>query len=285
MTYHPRSDRQGESVSSAATSSISTAASRVCSSTGLALERSTGGTIYRTAKSSYGPLNPEVRKSGGNPEEWGRYDVRSHRTIYGATPIEASYAEAMAWARMKLTLDQPQMRDLFDDVAPDDTTTLLEVVQKEWDERHHMPPGGLPAAWRSERLMHEIYLPADGWFVDIEASNSVAAIADAMASDLGAMGVSNLTVSELRGADRHLTTTIAEWIWHRVLDDGSLPLGIRFGSKHGSDWSCWAVWLRATDDSKPHAEETTADAGSAIEDPEHNPPLKQICDLFNLKFH
>jgi hypothetical protein len=260
-------------------------APHVCASTGLALVPSTGGTIWRLAKSSYGPLNPEKRKSGGNSEEWGRYDVRQHRTVYGAQPIEASYAESLAFARKRMTLDQPQLRELFDDVDPADTTALLEAVQREWAERHHMLPGQLNAGWRYERLIHEIYLPADGWFVDIEASDSVAAASDAVGGALAALGVKNLTVGHLRGEDRRVTTAVAEWVWPLVLDDGSLPLGIRFGSKHGSDWTCWAVWLRAVDDDKPSAERTTASPGTPVEDPEHNPPLQHICNMFHIKFH
>ncbi len=101
--------------------------------TGLALRPAAGATIWRIAKTSFGALNPEERKTGSKAETWGRYDVRQHRTIYGASPIETAYGESLAWARMKLTLDQPQLRELFDDVDPDDTTSLREQVQQDWE--------------------------------------------------------------------------------------------------------------------------------------------------------
>jgi len=39
------------------------------------------------------------------------------------------------------------------------------------------------------------------------------------------------------------------------------------------------------DDGDPDGELTTADTGTEIQDPEHNPPLQHICDLFGIKVH
>lgn len=235
------------------------------------------------AKSSYGPMNPPQRSSGSDIAEWGRFDVLDHRTMYGALPATAAYAESLAWARPALSLDGPQMRDLFDDVDADDTTPVLEEVEREWEDRSHLAPRRLPAAWRTERLIHTIGLPAADWFVDIECSSSIAAVEAALGPFLASRSIDHLTVADLRGRDRHLTTGIARWVWGQVLDDGSLPLGIRFGSKHGTDFRCWAVWLRATDDGAPRREPFDADPGTEILAPEHNPPLQQACDLFGLK--
>ncbi|RCS77839.1 hypothetical protein CIK70_12265 [Brachybacterium alimentarium] len=61
-----------------------------------------------------------------------------------------------------------------------------------------------------------------------------------------------LTLAHLTGDDRVLTTAIATALRDEVtLDDGTLPLGIRFLSKHGhparGTGICWAYWMRYVD--------------------------------------
>ena len=46
-------------------------------------------------------------------------------------------------------------------------------------------------------------------------------------------------------------------------------------SKHGSEWSCWAVWLR-----EPHL--LASDAGEKVGPPEENPALSNVLDSYNL---
>lgn len=259
---------------------------RICGRTGLSLVPADGTSIWRVAKTSYGPLNPEQRTATGDRGLWGRYDVPLHRTVYGALPVEAAYGESLAWARAKFSIDGPQMRDLFDDVDAQDTTSLREVVEQEWAGIGfgHMPPGAVPAGWRQERALHELELPSSGWFVDIEAAASVAAVGKSLRAALAALGVRALTVGHLRSEERRVTTTIADWVWHQVLDDGSLPHGVRFGSKHGSDWHCWAIWLRAVDDGRGLESEPVSDrGGSAIGPPDQNEALNRIGELFHLK--
>jgi hypothetical protein len=91
-------------------------------------------------------------------------------------------------------------------------------------------------------------------------------------------------VGDLRGENRHLTTAVAAWIHSRVLDDGSLPHGIVYGSKHGTDYKCWAIWLRNVDDDRDASTEPTkAGAGKEIELPRHNPPLAAVAKHFGLR--
>lgn len=258
---------------------------RVCTSTGLALVGTTPQqTIWRIAKTSYGPLNPPHRAGTGSRLDWGRYDVPGHRTVYGAAPPQAAYAESIAFARPAFDAGTVLMRDLFDDVDPLDNTPLFEVIDRQWADRDHQPPGLLAAGWRQERLIYELRLPETGWFVDIEAAVSVAAVAGGLGKELARLGLRTLTVADLRGPDRTVTTTIAKWVRAQTLDDGSLPHGVQFGSKHGSDWHCWAVWLRAVDDGKTLSEEPTqSDDGHEIQRRELNPPLAEVADLFQIR--
>lgn len=253
---------------------------RVCAVTGLALVPSSN-TAYRIAKESYGPMNPPLRTAKTPRGQWGRYDVLEHRTIYAGAPEHCAYAESLAFARTDIDIE---LSELFDDDVY--FGSLEDEIIQEWMDRDHMTPHQLAAAWRNERLIHEMILPASGWFVDIEHSSSIAAIVENLKPALSMAGVQQLTTSHLRGEDRALTTSIAEWIHKQVLDDGSLPLGIRYGSKHDSHWDNWAIWLRAIDDGKDASSEPTrARPGQAIDKPERNPSLRYICDLFNINCH
>lgn len=253
---------------------------RVCESTGLTLTPSQAVQAFRIAKESYGPMNPPVRRVGDRGT-WGRYDVINHRTIYAGSPQEGSYAESLAFARPAIDVE---LQDLFDE--DDSFGSIEDEVLKEWSERHHMPPGQVAAAWRQERKIHQLELPATGWFVEIETADSIAALTRHLAASLSMAGIERLTTAHLRGENRALTTSFAEWIHKQVLDDGSLPLGIVYGSKHDSDWRNWAIWLRAVDDGKSvSSEPTRVLSADLIDDPGHNEPLQRICGLFMITCH
>ena len=175
------------------------------------------------------------------------------------------------------------LADLFDDVAPG-SGSLLDAVREDWAERNHMQPGRVPQGWRQDRLVYELSLPANGWFIDIERAESIAVIGAALQHQFVTLGIDSLTTAELRGSRREVTTMVADWLRGQTLDDGTLPHGIMFGSKHDSSWHCWAIWLRAVDDGKTKAAEPTkATKGSEIDPCEHNPALRHIVNLFNLK--
>ena len=256
---------------------------RTCEKTGLVLVTGPSDFVWRIAKTSYGAMNPPLRQPDEDRRGWGRYDVLSHRTIYAARPQEAAYAESIAFARQKLSAIK--IGDLFDESARVGARSLLDSVKEEWAERSHMPPGALPAGWRLDRLLFRLKLDPEAWFVDVEAGESVAVIRDQLASSWSTMGLEDFTVANLKAEDRAVTTAVSDWIWPKTLDDGSLPAGIRFRSKHGNDWDCWAVWLRRTDDDNPEAEVTTVSNGADIADPHHNDPLKRIARLFKITCH
>lgn len=54
-------------------------------------------------------------------------------------------------------------------------------------------------------------------------------------------------------------------------DDGGTAIGLRYGSKHGNDWICWAIWIRDGLDRM-----TAVDDGAAVEPPERNPVLAKV---------
>lgn len=259
----------------------------ICPRTGFALVQSSGQTAFRIAKTSYGPMNPPLRGVKEDRREWGRWDVVGHRTIYSGNPEPCAYAESLAWAKPAIDI---QLSDLFDPSDEDEKAvedvTLEEAVAQEWADRHHMRLGCVPAGWRQERLLHQLVLPSGGWFVDIEAAETISAITKQWTDLLVGAEVSELTTAHLHGEKRSLTTGIAEKIHASMLADGSYAHGIIYSSKHDAGWRCWAIWLRALDDGKTIlSEPTRTDSGRTIEEPNQNPALKRVSDLFGFRCH
>jgi hypothetical protein len=274
---------------------------RVCKRTGLTLRPADELRTWRIQKTSFGPMTPLQRPVSAERGQWGRYDTAGHRTIYTALPVDTAYAESLAQFRPKFTKplratstrprsaglrsrSDVKLVDLFDDLDSDEASLfLIDQIEAEWIALGHMKPTQIAAIWRQDRRLYEVALPREGWFVDVEAAESVATLSAALGAKLADFELGALTVGDLRGENRGVTTLIADWIRAQVLDDGSLPHGIYFGSKHGSQWCCWAVWLRAVDAGLPvTSEPTTADDGIQIDPPDRNPPLKRVCRLFRL---
>lgn len=262
----------------------------ICKRTGLALVRTHEQTTVRIAKSSYGAMNPVLRDVAGDPREWGRYDVAGHRTIYSASPADAAYAESLAVYRPADSLHTLTVGELFEDEA-EPGLTLSQVVAQEWGHRFRTQPGYVPAAWRDERLVHKVALPPTGWVIDVEHANTLGILNAALHDQLDGLLPDNrkfLTTSDLHGENRHVTTLIAQWLRSQVLEDGALPHGIQYRSKHGTNWRCWAIWLRIVDDGEDPSKDigreptTLLGPGVSIAPPERNPPLRKVAELFRL---
>ena len=233
-------------------------------------------------------MSPLKRPLDEDPSHWGRYDVAGHSTIYIASTPEGAYAESLAVQRISNGLKTIRLSDAFDDSDSNDSPeVVLAAINTEWLQLFGgMTPGKVVLGWRDARLEYPMTLPRDGWLVDIEASPSVAAINANMRTDLGDHGIDYLSVGTLRGEERIVTTAVSGWIHSQVLDDGSLPHGIVYGSKHGTDYKCWTIWLRRVDDGfEAGSEPTKAGPGIEIKPPYHNPPLRQVAEQFNLTIY
>jgi len=229
-------------------------------------------------------MNPLVR-GGADRDTWGRYDVAGHRTIYAADPRAAAYAESLAAQRVSESLSTKTLSDIFSAATgKEGLPTLLDMVKEEWAERHHMQPQQIAAGWRLERREYELQLPTNGWFVEVETADSISALSAGIAPYLVERGILQLTVGHLKAEDRALTTTVAGWVREQVLDDGSLPHGIIYDSKHSKGWGCWAIWLRAVDDGKGIDSEPTKVISEGAIGPSHkNAELERIEKLFNIR--
>lgn len=143
---------------------------------------------------------------------------------------------------------------------------LAVLMEEEWDQRGHMPPGNLARGWRTERALYELSMPNDGWWVLLEHPESMAAAGNALGDELASIGIGALDVAVLRGSQRGATVLLADWVRAQVLDDGSLAHGIRYDSRHATG-PAWAYWLRKVDDGHDVATEAvTLQAEAQITD-------------------
>jgi hypothetical protein len=217
----------------------------VCSITGLAyVEGPVTG--YRIAKSSYGPLNPLPRSSGtADRSSWSRFDTPGS-TVYLAGDRRTAYAETLAMARVG--------KDFRDAVAfaADQFGVTVEaarkMIQEDWTRNGNMVPGWLPANWRDGRLIYTLQINRPIRWIDLTAAESIAALNRHLGQQLDdAFGIGTVTLGTLTGENRGATTTVAEWLREKVLDDGNYAAGVRAHSKYGGGL-CWAYWLRRQDD-------------------------------------
>lgn len=227
------------------------APSRICERSGLVLVEQPDVALWRVFKTADGPLNPPIR-SGSPDERWGRFDVPGVATLYGATHSRGAYVETLA----VLAPAEVDYADLFDDVAPGQ-----DPVAQDWSDMHHMPPGSAAAQWRRDRQMCEMLLLRSGQYIDVMAGDTISTLRrhfEEWAPNQDPR-YRRIDASLLTGPDRMVTCAVAQWLIRQVLDDGSIPAGVRYVSRHGGELPCWAIWvdLEGTtnpDDVKPLVE-------------------------------
>lgn len=208
--------------------------------------------VFRVAKTSYGPLSPLKRAEDSDPIGWSRFDTPG-RTVYAADSRLTAYLEMLAPFRTAVADQRRALQGVADALAID-LEDLWQRIFEEWDEQGNMHAMWLPRAFREGRAMYTLRFPA-GWWVDIHASETLSALHDLFPHGLrladGTL-IRDLTLSQLTSDSRELTTAIASTLrFDTELDDGSLPLGISFTSKHGhpsgGSGKCWSYWQRNVD--------------------------------------
>lgn len=224
---------------------------RICQDTGLAL---VAGPVssFRIARESYGALAPKPREATDDPGSWSRYDTIG-RTIYSSADRVTAFMELLASYRTDINAERRALQPAADAVGMSLDDYWNDIVS-EWDEAGNMKAMWLPRTFRDGRALYTLQYP-EGWWIDATATETIAAIHDLFTGPWPTKDGDSekpLTLADLTGDDRVLTTAIAGVIREHVqLDDGTLPLGMQFLSKHGrpADGSglCWAYWMRQVD--------------------------------------
>jgi RES domain len=230
---------------------VSLVGATICASTGLNIVPSSGQSVFRVARTHYGPINPPPRVPGQHAVEgWSRWDTGG-RTIYGCSSATGAFVEVLEYIRP----DPPAtpLTELFDDVSPGDAATLAAQIARELPLHGAMPYRSISRGWREVRSLYELQLPYSGWFIDVTGAESISVLSEQLSSLLEEHGIAQLTLSELTSSSeamKRLTTGIATWIRERiVLVDGERPHGIFYPSKWGTTLGDnYAMWLRRADD-------------------------------------
>lgn len=244
---------------------MSPAESRTCTKTGLRLIPVDDSLGFHVAKRTYAQPSAPWRSADVHRQEWGRFDTLG-RTYYLAETGECAFAEVLASLRRANGSE-----DSLAPIAAALDLTLEETVNAiahEWEEADFRGVGALPSSWYGRRRLYRARIIDAGWLVDIEHPDTISALQGQADSDvarfLAHQGIPALTTAVLRSENRLVTTMLAEIIRDAVLDDGSNPRGVHFGSKHGAAW-CRAVWLPYYEASHPGIE-ITADEEIASAD-------------------
>jgi hypothetical protein len=188
--------------------------------------------------------------SGGN-----RYDPQGYDygVLYFSTTLQACFAETLARLRPNLK--------------------LLALVEDEWRQAGFMSGGTVPADWRQRRTAVHVRAPKDALFVDMESVATHQFLRGELAAGLVALGVEDLDVATVRGPDRRVTQMISEWAYLAREGDEPLYAGIRYLSRLGSQWECWAVF---------EDDEREFDVVERRPITKDMPELQEVAELFGL---
>ncbi len=80
---------------------------------------------------------------------------------------EGAFIEALS----SFTPAEVDLHELFGDISPDQNP-----IEEDWKISQHMPPGSVPAQWRRDRELSEFLVADTGWYVDVLASDTIAAL-------------------------------------------------------------------------------------------------------------
>jgi len=209
--------------------------------------------LWRIARGA----NPLAVPVGGpGPARANRFDplTMDYGVLYFGSDLEACFGETLARFRPSLS--------------------MLSLVKEEWEGLGFMALGSIAADWRQRRSAVHVRLPRDLVFLDVESPVTHQFLRKKLALGLSTLGLSDLDVPAVRGADRRVTQMISEWAYMET--DGDRPRygGIRYESRIRSGWECWALF----DD-----DELAIDVVETLTIMPDMPGLVSVAELFDLQ--
>lgn len=161
-------------------------------------------------------------------------------TVYGADQRVGAFLETLAYAAPDRSLER------LDSLFPDGTGPSID---EEWQASGfgHMPPGSVNLQWRTTRALAEVRAVAELTLIDLCHSWTLGLLRSnveqwAPAGHRVRTDPTLLDVSALTGPDRELTCSLAWWLTSQELPGGSMPSGVRYPSRHGTDHQASALW-------------------------------------------
>lgn len=153
-------------------------------------------------------------------------------------------------------------------------------MEEFWETDDSMAFGELPREWRDERvLVHGTAMNTASRpfldFVDVESRETRAVLDERLGRTLAEYGYSHITVPIVRGDDRRVTRAISEYLYNLDDDAGQHRYaGIRFLSKHDTNWECWAIFEGVNLERRSTSPITLQDSD-----------FKKVTKLFKIKPH
>lgn len=248
-----------------------------CPNTGFHLVDAQPVRTFRIQKNPYPALSAPKRDLALAQVNWNRYDTLG-TTVYFAETLETAFEETLAPFRRIIGDSDPLTKDAA--ALGMTVEKYYELIESSWPENSFMHTGTIPRIWRDNRTIYTIQLSGNGWWVDIEHPDTMAALTNSLASELKALGVKQLDTAVLRSADRRLTTTIGSFIRASLIKRGARPLGVIFPSRHGGSLN-WAAWMWGTDEGYPDLDDYLMIDSASIQ---HNTPeLVRVAGRHGLK--
>jgi hypothetical protein len=240
---------------------------RICEWTNVALVPFPEFGTWRVYQAEYELVTGRARESS-SPLFWSRFELPDRTTRYSATLREGAFKDALAEFRYLEGSLAEYVRSKINGISATENP-----IKDEWGQLGHMLPGCLPKVWRFERTVAQLMVSNRGWFVDVEHERSRQAITKALKRFLSRHKIDMLDVATLRSNRRDITCAVAGWLEQQYLDDGSVPLGIRYTTSYGdTEWESWAAFP-----------ETTVRIVDRQPIPLDDPDLKAVADLWNLR--
>lgn len=224
--------------------------------------------------------NPgRVWRVGWEPDPWawidwkwasddGRFDGRwdderaRFRTVYAGESLLGCYLEVLAKHRP----DVP-MSDALAEIV-EDPSDLAEYPVR--------AAGVLGYSWLEGRMVGEAEL--SGVFCRVTAASSIARLRPIFLPMARSLGAADFDAAVLKdSAPRHLTRSVASWIYEHA-HPGTGPIdGIEFRSRHGDELTMWALFER---DQQPVSPQLSSRSTRYVVDDE--PELAHAMALFGI---
>ena len=152
--------------------------------------------------------------------------------------------------------------------------SLAKLVRDEWLAMGFMEVGAVPAEWWQRRSAARVLLDEDYLYLDVESAETIAYLRTELALGLSSLGYSDLDLGMICGPDRRVTRLISNWAFEQADEGEPLYGGIRYKSRLGDQWECWAIFEDAI---TAEVERRSVHPSMAA--------LQSIASLFELQLH